>query len=46
MSAAALFPMPVAVGLSMAATLWATGAFHEDGLADCVDGLGGSASAP
>jgi len=42
-SAAALFPMPVAVGLSMAATLWATGAFHEDGLADCVDGLGGSA---
>jgi adenosylcobinamide-GDP ribazoletransferase len=40
--AAALFPMPVAVGLSMAATLWATGAFHEDGLADCVDGMGGS----
>ena len=27
--------------LSMAATIYATGAFHEDGLADMVDGLGG-----
>ena len=41
-AAAALWPPPVAVGLSMAATLLFTGAFHEDGLADCVDGLGGA----
>lgn len=34
-------PMPVAVLLSMAATVFATGAFHEDGLADAADGLGG-----
>ena len=36
-----LWPQPVAVLLSMAATIYATGAFHEDGLADTVDGLGG-----
>ncbi len=35
------WPQPVAVLLSMVATLYATGAFHEDGLADTVDGLGG-----
>ena len=35
------WPQPVAVLLSMAATIYATGAFHEDGLADTVDGLGG-----
>jgi adenosylcobinamide-GDP ribazoletransferase len=34
----------VAVLLSMAATVWLTGAFHEDGLADTCDGLGGAAS--
>ncbi len=34
----------VAAGLSTAATAWLTGAFHEDGLADTFDGLGGSAS--
>jgi len=36
-----LWPQPVAVLLSMAATIYATGAFHEDGLSDTVDGLGG-----
>lgn len=34
--------MPVAVLLSMAATVWLTGGFHEDGLADTCDGLGGA----
>jgi adenosylcobinamide-GDP ribazoletransferase len=29
--------------LSTAATVWLTGAFHEDGLADVADGLGGAA---
>lgn len=33
----------VAAVLSTAATVWLTGAFHEDGLADVADGLGGSA---
>jgi adenosylcobinamide-GDP ribazoletransferase len=41
LGAALLWPQPVAVLLSMAATIYATGAFHEDGLADTVDGLGG-----
>jgi adenosylcobinamide-GDP ribazoletransferase len=36
-----LWPQPVAVLLSMTATIYATGAFHEDGLSDSVDGLGG-----
>lgn len=34
-------PKTVAVLLSMAATLYATGAFHEDGWTDMVDGFGG-----
>lgn len=34
-------PMAIAVLTSMAATIYATGAFHEDGLADSADGLGG-----
>ncbi|WP_136441369.1 adenosylcobinamide-GDP ribazoletransferase [Pacificoceanicola onchidii] len=34
-------PQGAAVVLSMAATILATGAFHEDGLADSLDGLGG-----
>ncbi len=40
--AAYLFlPLTIAVLASMAATIYATGAFHEDGLADSADGLGG-----
>ncbi|MGN6229772.1 MAG: adenosylcobinamide-GDP ribazoletransferase [Trinickia sp.] len=39
--ALSVFPPSVAVLLSMAATLLATGALHEDGLADCCDGFGG-----
>ena len=31
----------VAVVLAVAATVWITGAFHEDALADAFDGLGG-----
>jgi adenosylcobinamide-GDP ribazoletransferase len=37
-----VFPPGVAVLLSMAATLLVTGAFHEDGLADCCDAFGGA----
>lgn len=35
------WPVPIAVLLSMATTLLATGALHEDGLADCCDAFGG-----
>ena len=31
----------IAAAVSTAATLWLTGGFHEDGLADVADGLGG-----
>jgi adenosylcobinamide-GDP ribazoletransferase len=37
-----VFPPGVAVLLSMAASLLVTGAFHEDGLADCCDAFGGA----
>lgn len=43
-AAALVWPLPVAVGLGMAATVWLTGGFHEDGLADTCDGLGGTVS--
>ncbi len=42
--ASAWWPPSVAVGLSMAATVWLTGGFHEDGWADTCDGLGGAVS--
>ena len=40
-----LFPPMIAVALSMIATVVLTGAFHEDGLADCCDGFGGGYTA-
>ena len=36
-----LLPLEIAVLMSMVATIMLTGAFHEDGLADAIDGLGG-----
>ncbi len=34
-------PQNIALLISMASTIYLTGAFHEDGLADSADGLGG-----
>jgi adenosylcobinamide-GDP ribazoletransferase len=42
LAALRVFPPGVAVLLSMASTLLVTGAFHEDGLADCCDAFGGA----
>ena len=39
-----VFPQALAVVLATAASLLATGAFHEDGFADACDGLGGGAT--
>jgi len=39
--AAWVLPLSISVLLGMAATLLATGAFHEDGFADSCDGFGG-----
>jgi adenosylcobinamide-GDP ribazoletransferase len=41
LAALQLWPVQIAVLLGMAATLLVTGAFHEDGLADSIDGFGG-----
>jgi len=39
--AAFALPLTLAVALSMLASILITGAFHEDGLSDFVDGMGG-----
>src|SRR5687768_18089032 len=39
-----VLPGPLPVILSTAVTVFMTGAFHEDGLADTFDGLGGGAT--
>ncbi|MDN7906141.1 adenosylcobinamide-GDP ribazoletransferase [Burkholderia diffusa] len=41
LAALRVLPASISVGLSMAATLLVTGAFHEDGLADSCDAFGG-----
>lgn len=38
---AQVLPLSLAVGLSMVASIYITGAFHEDGLSDFADGMGG-----
>ena len=39
-----LFPVNIAILLTMVLSLLLTGAFHEDGLADMADGIGGAFS--
>lgn len=41
---AQVLPLPLAVGLSIVAGILVTGAFHEDGLSDFADGMGGGHS--
>ncbi|TAG30303.1 MAG: adenosylcobinamide-GDP ribazoletransferase [Sphingobacteriia bacterium] len=36
-----LFSMPLSIAISMMASILLTGAFHEDGWADCCDAFGG-----
>jgi adenosylcobinamide-GDP ribazoletransferase len=40
-SSALVLPLALAIVLSMLASVFITGAFHEDGLSDFVDGMGG-----
>ncbi|MDG3085190.1 adenosylcobinamide-GDP ribazoletransferase [Vibrio hannami] len=40
-AANAIWPVEVSVVISMAFSIYATGAFHEDGFADTCDGFGG-----
>ena len=42
LAAGRCWSMPVAVVIGMIATVLVTGALHEDGLADSIDGLGGA----
>lgn len=42
---ATFWSLPVCIGLVLAFHLWITGAFHEDGLADSMDALGGGYTA-
>jgi adenosylcobinamide-GDP ribazoletransferase len=44
--AAQWLPLEIAILAGMAASIWLTGAFHEDGLADAADGLGGGWQKP
>jgi len=39
-----VFPRSIAILMSMISTIYVTGAFHEDGLADMCDGFGGGFS--
>lgn len=41
---AQFFPMPIAALIAIATSMIITGAFHEDGLADTFDALGGTVS--
>lgn len=41
LASASIWPITIAVVLSVAATVWITGAFHEDAAADAFDGFGG-----
>lgn len=41
LAAAQLFSIEIALLISMIASVWTTGAFHEDGFADVCDGFGG-----
>jgi adenosylcobinamide-GDP ribazoletransferase len=38
---ALIFPLPIAIVLSTIASVWVTGAFHEDGFTDVCDAFGG-----
>ncbi len=40
LSALGVYP-PISAAISLAVAAFATGALHEDGLADCADGIGG-----
>jgi len=39
-----IWPAGISAGLGLAASIWLTGGFHEDGWADSCDGLGGAVS--